>query len=178
PFTSSALLSLAYIRNCLQHDSYHSTGLLSWNPAAVADHSSLDELLAAHHATHVLEMIVKLGVQYVKYNQALVWSIETALCGLECAVYLSKWLRGLQSPSYGESLSEPETLLIDWIRNVVTEGMASIQGSRIDAFCTAFEALADQVVEVWSHVMHGNSPWAFIGMVGDVLDQYRQSRFR
>ncbi|PYI21449.1 hypothetical protein BO99DRAFT_472187 [Aspergillus violaceofuscus CBS 115571] len=186
PFTSSALLSLAYIRNCLQHDSYHSTGLLSWNPAAVADHlhssapakQQWDELLAAHHATHVLEMIVKLGVQYVKHNQALVWSIETALCGLECAVYLSKWLRGLQSPSYGESLSEPETLLIDWIRNVVTEGMASVQGSRTDACRTGFDALADQVVEVWSHVMHGNSPWAFIGMVGDVLDQYRQSRFR
>ncbi|RAL07386.1 uncharacterized protein BO97DRAFT_463778, partial [Aspergillus homomorphus CBS 101889] len=85
-------------RNCSQHDSYHSTGSLSWNPVAVAEHlrssspakQQWDELLAAHHATHVLEMIVKLGVQYVKHNQALVWGIEAALCGLECAVFLAK----------------------------------------------------------------------------------------
>jgi hypothetical protein len=53
-------------------------------------------LLAAYHATNLLSTLVKLGVQYFKHNQALLWSIEAALSGLDCSIFLEKWLRRVQ----------------------------------------------------------------------------------
>lgn len=52
-------------------------------------------LLAALHSTHVLSTLVKLGVEYIRSTQAFTWSIEDALCGLECAIFLNKWILGI-----------------------------------------------------------------------------------
>jgi hypothetical protein len=44
------------------------------------------------HATHALSIPIKLGLEYVSRSQAFVWNNQHALCGLEFAVLLSKWL--------------------------------------------------------------------------------------
>jgi hypothetical protein len=44
------------------------------------------------YATHALSIPVRLGVDRVARSQAFFWSVRHSLCGLECAVLLSKWL--------------------------------------------------------------------------------------
>lgn len=107
PFTSSALLSLAHIRNCMRGNPTDSRPLFPWDPVPVAEffHASEigkceeDKLMAAHHACHILGVLIKLGLQYVRNNQASIWNIEAALCGLECAVFLDKLLRDFHHKS-------------------------------------------------------------------------------
>jgi hypothetical protein len=102
PFTSSALLSLAYVRNCF--DIFQTRKLSTWEPAEIAQimqnscpvDRKRNTLLAAYHAANLLSTLVKLGVQYFKHNQAVLWSIEAALCGLDCSVFLEKWLGRVQ----------------------------------------------------------------------------------
>jgi hypothetical protein len=102
PFASNALLSLAYVRNCF--DLFQARKIFTWRPTEVAqmlrssppakrNHCSL---LAAYHATNLLATLVKLGVQYMKQNQSILWSIEATLCGLDCSIFLEKWLRQVQ----------------------------------------------------------------------------------
>lgn len=45
------------------------------------------------HVTHALSLPVNMGVQYVSRSQMSFWSCQHSLCGLESAVFLSKWLR-------------------------------------------------------------------------------------
>lgn len=103
PFKSSALLSLAYVRNC--YSVSKSRKIFSWEPSAIAEslQSSLtvdrkwSSLLSAYHATNFLATMVNIGVQYFKHNQAVLWSIEATLCGLESCVFLEKWLSHVQN---------------------------------------------------------------------------------
>jgi hypothetical protein len=102
PFTSSALLSLAYVRNCF--DIFQIRKLSTWAPDQIAQvlqnsfpvDRKQNTLLAAYHAANLLSTLVKLGVQYFKHNQAVLWSIEAALCGLDCSIFLEKWFRRVQ----------------------------------------------------------------------------------
>ena len=45
------------------------------------------------HVTHALSLPVNMGVQYVSRSQMFFWSCQHSLCGLESAVFLSKWLQ-------------------------------------------------------------------------------------
>ncbi|KAJ5211087.1 hypothetical protein N7491_010907 [Penicillium cf. griseofulvum] len=150
PFTSSALLSLAYIRNCV--DTRCSQVLTTLDPVKIA--SALRNspplrhdwhlFLAAIHATRVLSTLVKLGVRYVQHSQSFVWSIEDALCGLECAVFLSQWLREVGDMTQKHSVSVLSTP----------------------------DELATEVIKLWTLIMQGSSPWSFMGTVADVLIIY------
>lgn len=101
PFTSTALLGLAYAR--LELDMGPARMLKTRNPREIVQgllrSPSIDRgphlLPALLHATHALSIPVKLGVQYVSRSQAFVWSIQHALCGLEFAVLLDKWLKAI-----------------------------------------------------------------------------------
>ncbi|KAL4879332.1 hypothetical protein BJY04DRAFT_208685 [Aspergillus karnatakaensis] len=179
PFTSSALLSLAYVRNCF--DVFQTRKLQTWSPTEIAQalqsSFSVDRkrntLLAAYHATNLLSTLVKLGVQYFKHNQAVLWSIEAALCGLDCSIFLEKWLRRVQKSMCDVPLTEHEVQLVTWIQDVVYEGLSSAnEGSFSKA--AALAMIPDQIVTVWSHIMQGNSPYPFIEMIGDVLVEYKQ----
>ncbi|KAL4860589.1 hypothetical protein BDV12DRAFT_181349 [Aspergillus spectabilis] len=184
PFTSSALLSLAYIRNCSTLG--HSKVLLSWDPVRIA--ASLQtspapgrtwhNMLAAIHSTHILSTVAKLGIQYIKHNQAFVWGIENALYGLEAAIYLNKWLLAVAATIHKHKLSVHENLLIQWVQEIVQEGLSSINNEcAVLVGAPDHGALASHVIEIWSHVMRGSSPWPFINMIGDVLTIYNADHF-
>jgi hypothetical protein len=97
-FTSTALLGLAYVRLALNLGSYKILG--SRHPKEIADKlikmprlpSGPHILPAILHATHALSIPVKLGVNFVARSHAFVWSVQHSLCGLEFAIFLSKWL--------------------------------------------------------------------------------------
>ncbi|KAB8276444.1 hypothetical protein BDV30DRAFT_31714 [Aspergillus minisclerotigenes] len=181
PFMSSAWLSFAYIRNCSQFSDGNSREIFSWNVASIARALRLspsanhewDELLAAHHATHFMGILVRLGIQYIKHNRASLWSIEAALCGLECSVFLDKWLRAFRTSSGPKSFTDQEHLLIAWTRDIVRDGSISINAVCPDLSSERPEDLVNGTIEVWCHIMQGDSPWPFISMLGDAVVEYK-----
>ncbi|KAJ5673316.1 hypothetical protein N7507_002443 [Penicillium longicatenatum] len=208
PFTSTALLSLAYVSNC--SDGFRSQKMSTWAPAEIAEdlRTSLsvarnwNTLLAAYHATNLLATLVKIGIQYFKHNQAVLWSIEATLCGLGSSIFLDKWLRraldtmeetpltGLlahflslyqvlfvERTLNGSLFLDHEVRLLDWIQEVVYEGLSSLNDPTLDKSIRP-SLLPDQIIGVWSHIMQGNSPLSFIRMIGDVLVEYRQTSSR
>ncbi|KAF7164590.1 hypothetical protein CNMCM5623_009047 [Aspergillus felis] len=183
PFTSGAMLSFAYIRNCFWGGDERSRGSHSWDPVSVADglrarpagKREWSQHLAAQHAVHTLGILVKLGIEYVKRNQGLILHVEAALCGLECAVFLDKWLREPKGTVNNVPLTESELHLVNWIKDVVKEGFASTPCTNVQANMSDLDSLADCVLEIWSYIMQGNFPWAFVNMVGDVIIAYRSN---
>jgi hypothetical protein len=104
PFTSSALLVVAYIRLSLDIGSYRH--LESRDPDAIAAGLSQlpgiernDNLLSALlYSTHALSIPVRLGIDRVARSQAFFWSVQHAISSFECAIFLGKWLCSLPSP--------------------------------------------------------------------------------
>ncbi|KAB8266013.1 hypothetical protein BDV32DRAFT_156168 [Aspergillus pseudonomiae] len=181
PFMSSAWLSFAYIRNCSQFSNCHSREIFSWNVASIARalraspsaNHEWDELLAAHHATHFMGILVRLGLQYIKHNRASLWSIEAALCGLECSVFLDKWLRAFNTATNPKLLTDHERMLLEWTRDIVHDGSISINGVDSDISSSRPQDLVNCAIKVWCHIMQGDSPWPFISMLGDAVVQYK-----
>lgn len=107
PFTSSALLGLAYVRIYLNLGPYRS--LESRNPTTIAQSllkcpsvsRSKGVISALLYAAHSLSIPVRLGVDRVAKSQAFFWSVRHSLSGLECAVLLSKWLFSLEQDGTG-----------------------------------------------------------------------------
>ncbi|KIV92492.1 hypothetical protein, variant 1 [Exophiala mesophila] len=101
PFTSSALLGLAYVRLHLLLGPHRSletrdknriaTSLMK-SPPVRRGHRILPAIL---YAIHALSLPVRLGIESVGRSQAFFWSIRHALSSLECAVLLSKWLTAI-----------------------------------------------------------------------------------
>jgi hypothetical protein len=97
-FTSTALLGVAYVRLGLDLGSYRIlqsrdakeiASRLVQMPRLPAGPHLLPAIL---HATHALSIPVKLGVNFVARSHAFVWSVQHSICGLEFAIFLSKWL--------------------------------------------------------------------------------------
>lgn len=101
PFTSSALLGLAYVRIYLNLGPYRA--LETRDSASIAESlmkcpsvsRSKGVISALLYAAHSLSIPVRLGVDRVARSQAFFWSVRHSLSGLECAVLLSKWLFSL-----------------------------------------------------------------------------------
>ncbi|KAL4745810.1 hypothetical protein BDW72DRAFT_207892 [Aspergillus terricola var. indicus] len=155
PYASTALLSLAYVRN---------------SPAQIAQRLRSSppvtrrwwSLLAAYHATNLLATLVKLGVH-----------IEGTLCGLDCSIFLEKWLRCVQETMQNASLTGHEERLLDWINEVVYEGLSSANDCSFDN--NPRPAVSpDQIITVWSHIMQGNPPFPFIKLISQVPVEYQQ----
>ncbi|PYH97537.1 hypothetical protein BO71DRAFT_427025 [Aspergillus ellipticus CBS 707.79] len=180
PFISSALLSLAYVRNCSAVSP--TRRIFTWEPTEIAKalracppvDRKWSSLLAAYQATNLLATLVKLGIQYFKHNQTILWSIEGALCGLDTSVFLEKWLTRVLDTMQDEPLTDHETRLIEWIQEVVYEGLSSANDCSIDK-SARLSLLPDQIIVLWSHIMQGNSPFVFIKMIGEALVEYRQT---
>lgn len=117
PFTSSALLGLAYVRiyiNLGPHRQLETrvptriAKALSGSPGVERSEGVISALL---YATHALSIPVRLGVDRVARSQAFFWSIRHSLSGLECAVLLSKWLKSLKYSSDSSPLNGMLSLL-------------------------------------------------------------------
>lgn len=101
PFTSSALLGLAYVRIYLNLGPYRA--LETRDSTLIAESlmkcpnvsRSKGVISALLYAAHSLSIPVRLGVDRVARSQAFFWSVRHSLSGLECAVLLSKWLFSL-----------------------------------------------------------------------------------
>ncbi|KAE8382248.1 hypothetical protein BDV26DRAFT_288772 [Aspergillus bertholletiae] len=184
PFTSTALLGLAYTR--LQLDLGPCRALMTRDPRQIAS-ALLDSgplirsrrlLPALLHATHALSIPVKLGLEYISRSQAFVWSNQHALCGVEFAVLLSKWLHAVGETQEKHPLEEHEQRLLSWVRRIVEEGRTSLDDSE-DTTSEGLncERLAFFVVHLWARIMRGNAQWPFIDNIGHSLELYASGRY-
>lgn len=111
PFTSSALLALAYARIYLHLGPYRQ--LESRDPNCIAnaiarspDVERSDGVIAALlYAAHMISIPVRLGVDRVARSQAFFWSVRHSLASLDCSILLSKWLAKLGDTMNSKPLS-------------------------------------------------------------------------
>lgn len=111
PFTSSALLGLAYVRLSLNLGPYRR--LETRDPTTISSalrrspkpERSYRLIPALIYAAHALSIPVRLGIDHIARSQAFFWSVRHSLASLECAVLLSKWLFTLAEAAPDQALS-------------------------------------------------------------------------
>lgn len=116
PFTSSALLVVAYVRLSLdigqhRHLESRDPNIIAAGLARLPDIERNDNLLSALlYSTHALSIPVRLGIDRVARSQAFFWSVQHAISSFECAIFLGKWLCSLRIPLQEQSLSRKSSL--------------------------------------------------------------------
>ena len=174
-FNSVALLRLAYIRLNMDLGPVRSLG--SWDPALIARsiHNSpaggRSKRLAraALHAAHALSIPVKLGINYVTRTQIIQWSNQYAICSLECAILLAKWLESVISPDVAPPLTTAETGVLEFVVDLVAEAEYKTSrrqvlddGGRLDA----------KIVRLWARLYQSESVWQMVNIIGETLNLY------
>ncbi|KAJ5679214.1 hypothetical protein N7462_007458 [Penicillium macrosclerotiorum] len=174
-FTSAALLRLAYIR--LNADCGSTRQLQTWDPVQIA--TSLKENLqvrrgdrltrAALHCAHALSTPVKLGIGFVAHSQVALWSNQHALCSLECAVLLAKWLEAVTVPEPDPELTEQETRLRDFVLEMVMEVQHGVSREWLLATNTRISAA---VTRLWARLFTADYIWDMVNLIGRSLNSY------
>ncbi|CCT75781.1 related to regulatory protein amdA [Fusarium fujikuroi IMI 58289] len=187
PFTSSSLLSLAYVRIYLHLGPYRQ--LETRDPQRIAnaiasspDIERSDGVIAALlYSAHMIGIPVRLGVDRVARSQAFFWSVRHSLSGLDCAVLLSKWLSKLGETIVEHPLSDSEDRILHWVRCIVEEaytvvdfdqGVDTDNPSLLDFRDPSNLSLA--VLKIWAHFFKSNTQWPFINIIGVGLEKYRE----
>jgi hypothetical protein len=174
-FTSTALLRLAYIRINMDVGSVRS--LSTWDPEQIARslHESppvyrSDRLTrAALHCAHALSIPVKLGINFVAQTQVVYWSNQVALCSLECALLLAKWLESVTQPDPNLPLTPAEERVLDFVIEMVAE--TEFNASRSQLFANN-RVLGSIVVRLWAKLFRSDSVWEMVDLIGRSLRVY------
>lgn len=174
-FTSAALLRLAYIR--LNADCGSARQLQTWDPVQIAtslrDNLSVrrgDRLTrAALHCAHALSTPVKLGIGFVAHSQVALWSNQHALCSLECAVLLAKWLEAIAVSDPEPPLTEQETRLRDFVLEMVMEVQHGVSREWLLATNTRLSAA---VTRLWARLFTADYIWEMVALIGRSLNSY------
>lgn len=171
-FTSTALLRLAYIR--LHLDLGPVRSLSSWDAHTVAmslHHSpgvqrSHKLTRASLHCAHALSIPIKLGINYVAETQLIHWSNQHALCSLECAVLLAKWLDCVTMPNPQPVLTIPESQVLSFVAQLVAETEYSMTRDQV---LLQKERLSGTVVRLWARLYQSSSVWQMVNLIGSSL---------
>ncbi|KAL4798029.1 fungal-specific transcription factor domain-containing protein [Aspergillus venezuelensis] len=174
-FTSTALLRLAYIR--LNADFSSARRLQTFNPDEIA--RSLRQNLsvqrsdrltrAALHCAHALSTPIKLGINYVARTLVASWSNQYALCSLECAVLLAKWLEIATEPDPQPKLTEQETKLLEFVIEMVMEAQ---HGASRPWLLENNTRLSAAVTRLWARLFTADYIYELVNLVGRSLNRY------
>ncbi|WYZ34746.1 hypothetical protein EsH8_I_001022 [Colletotrichum jinshuiense] len=180
-FNSTALLRLAYIR--LSADLGPRRRLLAGDPGAVADAFSRRAVTAADRSprldravlqcAHALSIPVRVGVAFVAHTRPLGWSIQHALCNLECAFLLAQWLLLVSECAEASgpgSLRGDERKLVSMVAGLVQEtefaGPAEDGGQ---SYAVWTRGLAASTVRLWAQTFQGSHVFEIVRLVGSGL---------
>ncbi|CRG90988.1 Regulatory protein ADR1 [Talaromyces islandicus] len=174
-FTSMSLLRLAYIRINLATCSIRR--LETWDPhqIALSLRNSLpaqrsDRLTrAALHCAHALSIPVKLGISYVAHTHVALWSNQYALCSLESAVLLAKWIEVVTTPGLYPAVTEHERKILDFVIEMVQETQ---HGATRDWLLENNMRLSAIVTRLWSRLFGGDNIWEMPDLIGQSLGEY------
>lgn len=162
-------------------------------------------------AVHALSMLVKAGINYIARTKSLEWSMQhsceqpltlstvelsvdrgygllltsvSAVCNLECAVLLAKWLMTMASMSPNEVQTGEEKTILASIRNIVDEteyavpidpSLAAQQPSRMDGSLNdsqKLRQLASAVLRIWAKTFKGEHIFELVKNMGHGLEVY------
>lgn len=174
-FTSTALLRQAYIR--LNVDFTSARQFQTWDPGQIArslkDNLSFqrsDRLTrAALHCAHALSTPIKLGINYVAHTQVVSWSNQYALCSLECAVLLAKWLEAATVPDPEPALSDQESRLLEFVIEMVMETQ---HGATREWLLQNNARLSAIVTRLWARLFTADYIWELVNLIGRSLGSY------
>jgi Fungal specific transcription factor domain len=175
PFTSRALLRLAYIR--INIDSGSSRNIGSWNPHEIA--LSLrsqapvqrnDKMTrAALHCAQGLGIPIKLGINFVAHTQVFYWSNQYALCSLECAQLLTKWLEAVTELNPDPGLNEKERRLLNFVLQLIQETEFDAPRERL---LRNSKCLSIVILRLWAKLFRPDSVWDIVNLIGKSLTAY------
>ncbi|OJJ05133.1 hypothetical protein ASPVEDRAFT_86499 [Aspergillus versicolor CBS 583.65] len=190
-FTSTALLGAAHIR--LHCNLGQWRDLQSCNPDTIAatllkapaPRRGPETIYAILHSVHALNIPVQIGLSYYTHCKSYSWSIQHALCNIECAAFLSKWLLTLSSSCSSLPLTDLESRVVQWIGRVVREALLShddtidivsnIGDTEITSPESSTQKLSYAVVKAWAQMFKlCNSPWPIVQLIGQSLDRYAE----
>lgn len=174
-FTSIALMRLAYIR--LNMNLGPIRYLTSWDPNLIAQslHASppvqrSDRVTrAALHCAQALSIPVKLGINYIAETQVRYWSNQHALCSLECALLLAKWLEAVTARDLFPPLTKAEERLLGFVVQLVAETEYRASSEEILQKTSALHALT---VRLWGRLYQAKSVWGVVDLIGASLNIY------
>lgn len=174
-FTSTALMRLAYIR--LNMNLGPIRYLSSWNPRLIAESLHASPSIqrservtqAALHCAHALSIPVKLGLSYIAETQVRFWSNQHALCSLECALLLSKWLECVTVKDPSPPLTQAETRLLEFVAQLVAETEYRVGSGKMNER-NIF--LSVQTVRLWARLNQSKSVWEVVTLIGASLNIY------
>ncbi|KKK15442.1 hypothetical protein ARAM_005354 [Aspergillus rambellii] len=196
PFTSSALLGLAYVRLSLNLGPYRH--LETRDPMTIASALHRAPKLeptsyltpALLYSAHALSIPVRLGIDHIARSQAFFWSVQHSVASLDCAVLLSKWLMSLKDDQNLTENKENESRILYWTRCIVQEAYTSMDLDASDSFPgiepgsgiatgTAINletrSLGFAVIKLWARLFRKNTQWPFINVLGESLERYLES---
>jgi hypothetical protein len=181
PFTSSALLVVAYVRLSLDIGPHRHLEARDIDTTAIGlmrlpTIERNDNLLSALlYSTHALSIPVRLGIDRVARSQAFFWSVQHAISSFECAVFLGKWLCSISREA---ALSRSEHRILHWVRCIIKEAyaVADFDEAEEGLDVTPHEpfALGIAVLNIWCRFFRGNTQWEFVVNLGLGLEKYRK----
>lgn len=174
-FNSLALLRIAYIR--INVDTGPIRALRSWDPSQIAMSIKRSSPVgrgkrmtrAALHCAHALSIPIKLGINFVAHNQMFFWSTQHALCFLECALLLTKWLESVTIPTQEPPLSMEENKLMNFVIQMVAE---TEYAAPPEQPIRNGKHLSAAVVRLWAKLFRSDSIWQMIDVIGRSLNIY------
>ena len=180
-FNSTALLRLVHIR--LNADTGPSRRLISRDPQEIAQAFSNGEISVRDRSSHLdkavlqcihaLSVPVRVGIAYVARTQAFNWSLQHALCHLECAFFLTHWLQALatdvDSSGGVQCLRPNERKLFDMLASVVQETEWGDLLDEAQTHASRIRRLSAIVLRVWAETFKGFQVFDIVHMIGKVL---------
>lgn len=184
-FNSTALLRLAWIR--LHCDLGPCRSLESRDSTLVAKSLKSSPPLerrprltrAVLQAAHALLIPMRMGLQYAARVHTPSWSMLHALCNLECAFLLSKWLESVALTISTYPLEPDEADLLRIVRSIMDEtdfpGPSSMDLT-VEAVSsnTDVRRLGVQVANVWADIFKTAHAFDLVTLIGDSLKTYAQ----
>ena len=174
-FTSTALLRLAYIR--INMDVTSDRLLSTWDPILIARSLRQSAFVqrsdrvtkAALHCAHALSIPIKLGINFVARTQVVLWSNQHALCSLECAILLAKWLEAATMKTPHPPLTEQESRLLDFVLEMVAETEYKSPREHLLETNTRLSAI---VTRLWAKLFGSEAIWEMLDLIGRSLNSY------
>jgi hypothetical protein len=175
PFTSRALLRLAYIRINIDSGSCRAIG--TWDPQKIAkslfQHSPVqrnDKMTrAALHCAQGLGIPIKLGINFVAHTQVFYWSNQYTLCSLECALLLTKWLESVVVPDQVPALTVKERNLLDFVVQLVNHTEYEAPRTQL---LRDNKTLSVIILRLWAKLFRPDSVWEIVDLIGRSLRAY------
>jgi hypothetical protein len=179
-FNATALLRLAYIR--LNTNLSPNRNLQTRDPECIArafTNTQVSLFTRSPHVDravlqciHALSIPIRVGIAFVARTQTLHWSIQHALCSLECAFLLKHWLQNIASRIDHRGLAsiyEDERKLLGMLTGLVRETELKYTLDYIEDDAMKVRRLAASTVRLWAETFRGISVFQIVHVVGATL---------